>query len=211
MKGRLLSVCIVCLVVLLLVPTSGSAQERSNAVVLKGGAFFPTDDLDDNEFDSGFNGEVAYEHRFNPNFALAAGLGLYHTESDVSDPGFDMDTKLTVVPMTVTAKGIIPTGAVEFYGGGGLGLYFASVESDVRLFGYSFDLEDQDAVLGAHLLAGLTIPVSEIVFLGVEGRYIWTDDAEFEDSDVSGPYIVFLDGETNLNGFALAFNVGFRF
>ena len=64
--------------------------------------------------------------------------------------------------------------------------------------------DDSDFVVGGNLLAGVNFDIDEMVFLGIEGKYLITDEAVFSHSAVGGGF------ERNLNGFTLTGVSGFR-
>ncbi len=52
-------------------------------ITVKPGIYFPrSSDLDSS--DAGFNGEIAFGYRFNPNIAAEFGIGYLNTESSLS-------------------------------------------------------------------------------------------------------------------------------
>ncbi len=198
----------------LAVPNAALAQDNPNYVNLKLGGFSPTDDLDDADFDSGFTGEIAYGRYLFPYLALEAGIGYYETEMSVKDACYPAvgcareENEITVVPLTVTVKGVYTMNKVEFYGGLGGGAYFAEIDGKVKIAGYGdIGISDDDIVAGGHILLGLNYNITESFFLGVEGRSTWTADAEFKDDYMGLP----VSTKTNLNGYSITGVVGFRF
>jgi len=186
------------------------AQERSNYLTFKGGVFVPTDDLDDYDFDNGFNTEVAYGHKFTPNAAFEAGLGLYVTKADYDGVVLGMTVReedtISVVPLTASVKGIIPAGIVEIYGGAGAGIYFATLRSELTIAGSTDTFRDSDAVLGFHVMAGVNFNINRKFFFGLEGRRIWTGEAEFEGTVLGVP----VRPKTDLSGYTVSGQFGFR-
>lgn len=184
--------------------------ENPNCVTLKGGIYSPqSDDLED--FDTGFNGGISYGRYFHPNFALELGVGYFETEATFT--GFapilgivGEEDEITAIPLTLTAKGTYPTKYVEPYVLGGIGLYFVSVESDLSIGFFEFSLDDDDTVFGFHLGLDANFNITERLFIGVEGKYLWAE-AEFEDSVLGIP----VELDADLEGFTVTGNVGFRF
>jgi opacity protein-like surface antigen len=176
-----------------------------NYLTGKIGAYFPTGDLDDLDFDAGINAEVALGHSFSPNLALEGAVGFFQTEADLTFSGIKEEDEVWAVPLTATLKAIAPMNTAQFYVGAGGGLYF--VTADVKLTdlasGLSASDDDNDVVVGGHLLAGLTADVSPNFFFGLEGKYIFTSQADFT---VFGAPL-----EASLDGFMLTGNVGIRF
>ncbi len=194
MKRFAMAILAFVFVFVLLLPLAANAQEKSNYIVGKLGFYSPTGDLDDLEFDTGFNGQIAFGHYFHKNFALEGGIGYVQTDSDLSG----LDWEGSAIPITVTAKGILPLDTVELYAGVGIGLYFASLEVTVPGFP---SVDDDDTVFGSHLTLGANFDFSESVFFGVEGTYVITGEAEFFD-DPEG---------VSFDGFTLTGSVGYRF
>lgn len=189
-----------------------------NYITLKSGAFFPTGDLDDDDFDDGFNGAVAFGHRFNRYFALEGEAGYFQT--DTKDRGTVSSSGLTFtgravsdlfsIPLRITALGVLPLAEdrFELFGGVGFGVYITHL--DLKLDGNvtgpggsvsgTVSDDDTDVHVGGHFLAGANYNLSHNLFVGVEGRYQITDEAELFGVDAF-----------DLNGFTVTGNLGFRF
>ena len=196
MTSRARAIIVVTMTLVFLLPISARGQERRDYIIVKGGVYSPTGGLDDINFGSGFNGEVAWGHYFSPNFALEAGAGYF--ESD--------DVK--VVPLMATGKAIYPTGNWELFAEVGVGAYF--VKFDGRLnnpVAGVIVFDDDDAVFGLSLGFGVNYNITEEFFLGIEGKYLLTSDAEFGGSATSGPASL----ETELDGYIVTAVFGFRF
>ena len=108
-----------------------------------------------------------------------------------------------LVPLTGALRAIIPLGAFELYGLGGGGAYFLWTDSKVSTNNRSSSSSDKynQTLAGGFLGAGATIKVSPTVFLGVEGKYLWTSNLKLEN----------LETDINLNGIQATFNLGFLF
>ena len=192
-------------------PTSYRQYGKSlNYLTLKAGIYEPeTDDLD--EFDTGFNGEISIGHYFNPNFAMEFGVGYFKTDTDgvgvflITPYLFIIpyDVAIDVIPITLTFKGILPFEQGEIFAGLGVGGYYVDGEVDVS----SINLEDEDFIFGAHVVLGAQADITKTVFIGVEGKYFWTDDAELKDEYAGIPF----EAEFELDGFTVTANLGFRF
>ena len=201
-------------------------------MAIKAGVYDPTGDLDDAEFDTGFNGEVAFGRYVIPNLAVELGVGYWQTEASYGgvfvDPTlgvvtFSEDDEVQVIPITLTVKGVLPADMFELYLGGGIGWYFASYDTDAWMSGTVMDtpfrgsisFDDDDNVFGGHVVAGALINFSERFFFGVEGKYIWTAEAE-----ASGTAQVIVDStfvpvpihmEGDLNGYTVTGVLGVKF
>lgn len=192
MKGK---VIVFAMLLVCLMPLMAYAQDLRNVILLKSGAYFPTGELEDADFDPGFNGEVAYGRYLHPNFATEFGVGYFQSDSE----GGGVNADIWVIPLTVTVRGVIPMPGGELYAGAGAGAYVAEI--DMRVLGVSG--EDDDAVIGGHVVAGATLDINPFMFVGVEGKYLFTEEAEFTVFGV--PF------ETDLDGFTVTAMVGFRF
>jgi outer membrane protein W len=204
----------VTLILICLFPLSGFGQDNLNYLAVKGGIYSPTGDLDDFNFDSAFNGEVAYGRYFNPNFAMEIGAGYFKSDASISgvDPIFGgsyaEEDEIKVIPIILSGKGIYPSRNFELYGEIGVGIYLADFEGVVShtVLG-TIRLDDNDTVFGVNLGVGANYNITKKVFIGVEGKYILTTDAEFQGTALGIPFKV----ESDLNGFILTGNLGFRF
>lgn len=171
------------------------AQEPRGAyILLKPGGFTPTGDLEDKGFDSTFSGEIVVGSHFHPNLAVEAGVGYYQTEATSND--FAEEAELSVIPVTVTLKGVIPFIGAELNAGVGPGVYFTNIDLKGNNAGLS--TEEHHALFGGHVLIGATINISPTVYIGGEGKYIFTNEA-----DVLGSKI-------KLDGFITSLVIGFR-
>lgn len=180
------SIFIVVLVLSLLIPMNIFAQPPFY-IAFKPGIYSPqSSDLDG--FDTGFNGEFAFGFRFNPNMAAELGIGYFNTEGEKTVAGaiyggrrnFDLD----VWSFTFSLKGILPYKQWEFFGLAGGGIYSVSQPYDAGDYHhhdyYYYDY-DYDSILGGFLGAGIHYNISPKIFLGVEGKYLWTQQADFAD------------------------------
>ena len=189
-------------------------QDSPNYFALKGGIYSPTGDLDDANYDNGFNGEIAYGRYFSPHFAMEIGAGYFKSDTSLSgfDPlflgSFQEEDEIKVIPLTVTGKGIYRTGNFELFGEFGLGVYFADFEGVLTTSTLgTIRLDDSDSVFGVILGIGATYNITTNAFLGIEAKYLATGDAEFKGIAMGIPITVGGD----LNGIIVTANLGFRF
>jgi hypothetical protein len=232
MKRVVLITLVLSVSLIFLSSFSAMGQEKKVYVAVKAGVYEPTGDLDDAEFDSDFNGEVAIGFYPIPNLALEAGIGYFVSEASYSFFAFDPvygsinlneDDEVKVIPVTITAKGVLPADMFELYLGAGIGWYFASYDAKASASGVvlgtpiagSASFDDDDSVLGAHVVGGAIINISEAFFVGVEGKVIWTDEAKAEGNvrvNVDGySALVPIVMESDLNGYTVTGVVGVRF
>ena len=206
MKGlsKLIGMVIVlCLALGLSFPVQAD-KKFLNYVVAKGGIYSPqSGDL--SGFDSGFNGEVAFGHYFDRNWVLEGGIGNFETSGRkdlLLIPGSSpTSVRFRVVPLTATFKGLIPVNKFEFYGIGGIGAYY--LETDLDDLDNSRRHRDSDresaSLFGGFLGLGGTFNLTPRLFIGLEGKYLWTTTATI------------INAKTNLTGIQATANIGFRF
>ena len=138
--------------------------------------------------DEAFLIEFALGRLFHPNFALEVGTGYIH-DGHAGD-------ELQGYPVTLTGKYIYPTEKARFFAGGGVGVYFMGFDGeieDVNITG------GKDTVFGGHLLLGGDLYIHPSVFLGMEGKYLFIEKADFQGKTVE------------LDGFALTAKIGYSF
>ena len=200
----------ICVLAILSFAVPSLVVAQSNYITLKPGIYSPqSNDL--KHFDTGFNGEIAFGHQYNPNFAIEMGLGYFNTEATfrgagqvtgISYAGEERDS-LDVVPIILTFKGIIPVNNWEFFGLGGIGAYV--VNTDVKLSGsvgpYTGRLSDSDTdtIFGVHLGLGLHYNITPSWFVGAEGKYLLTSKAKYGNA------------EFKIDGILATAVLGFRF
>ena len=186
------SIFMAVLVLTFLIPINVFAKSPFY-IALKPGIYSPqSSDLDV----TGFNGEIAFGYRFNPYIAAEFGIGYFYTEGEktvvgatyVDRENFDID----VYPVTLTLKAILPYKKWEFFGLAGGGVYIVSGPYDVDDYDYHCDSHhcyydydyDYDARLGGFLGAGIHYNITRRIFVGVEGKYVWTDKVNLEDLEL---------------------------
>ena len=148
--------------------------------------------LIDGEFDTGPNIELVFGKYVNRNIAGELGIGYFETKGELSSSRTHL--KEQVFDIFYTLKGLLPMGPVEIYGGGGFGVYIskASIYPD----------HEVNTNLGLHVLAGGRYNINEQLFVGVEGKYIWSS-ASFNNGNVVD--------DVQLDGIFVGANVGIRF
>lgn len=178
-------------------PSVSLAAYPSNYVVLKGGLYSPSDDFDleGQHFnrDDGFVAEIAYGHYFAPIFALELGAGYFESKATAAVPAGE--TKFKVVPVTLTGKLLFPIGPFEPYGEFGIGGYITETDLSGTV---NQALDSTKSVFGLHAGAGVNFNITQNIFLGVEGRYLWAKPS-WGGTDIK------------LDGFTVTADLGFRF
>jgi len=213
------SVGIMCLVVVVgllpLLSATGALAEMPFYVGFKGGIYSPQSSGLDG-YDAGFSREIMIGYRFSLNIAAEFGFGYFETRGKQTYVGagytrreeFDID----ILPLVFTLKGILPYKKWEVFGLGGAGVYVVSGPFDIEsydqfYFHYSEGDYDVDAVLGVHVGGGLHYYITPRIFVGAEGKYLWTEKARLR-GDVSGKS---MEATFKLNGFIASGVIGVRF
>lgn len=169
-----------------LTPLTLGADDRRNDkgsyVSARLGPLWFLEDLED--LDTGLNAELAFGYRVLRILALELQSGYFWGEDG-------SDAELWGIPVVLNAKLIIPILFLEVYGGVGIGGYYINTETG--------PLEEEDFVLGGNLFLGAGLDVGP-VGLGLEGKYIHTDDFD-----------VGAGRNPNLQGFTVMAYVNFQF
>jgi hypothetical protein len=132
------------------------------------GLFEPNDNSDGLEgYDTGWGFDIGIGSRVSPNLAVEGTFGAYG-----ADRGSD---EVAVVPLTIGARLILPAPVVEPYIGGGLGIYFASLDET--------GIDDSDTTFGGYGALGVDAWLNPRMALNFEGRYHWVEP-EFDGFDV---------------------------
>ncbi|ACM19101.1 outer membrane protein, OmpW-related [Geotalea daltonii FRC-32] len=179
------------------------ADKPANYLAIKGGIYSPSNDFDvqhipgDSTFSRldnkiGFAGEVAFGRYIMPAVAMELGAGYFESKGS-GEAVAGQDARLRVVPVVLTAKVLLPLGPVEPYGEFGVGGYFSKVR-DFKID----ESTNTKAMFGLHAGAGLNFNITDGFFLGLEGRYLWTDDS-------------WGSSDAKLDGFITMAALGFRY
>lgn len=130
------------------------------------GFFEPNDDFDGlRGYDSGGAFDIGIGSRVSPILAVDGTFGAY-----AADLG---PNEVTVVPVTIGLRLVIPNPVIEPYVGGGVGLYFADLEErDADPF---FDIDDSDTTVGGYASFGVDMWLNPRIALNLEGKYHWAE------------------------------------
>ena len=197
---------------------ASAAGRLGNYLALKGGIYSPSASFNLDNIDvettfagdtkTGFNGEIAFGRYVLPTFALEAGVGYFKGKGSF-DPGnltlTSRQIDFNVIPVTVSAKALIPVGRVDPYAELGIGAYFTKFNVDDNLNTFS-----GSTTFGVHSGGGINVNVTEKVFLGVEGRYVWANPS-FGDQKIKLNDEEYALNGFELNGFTTMLALGFCF
>jgi len=181
---------------------STAADRLGNYLALKGGIYSPSATFDlsnvdvettfDGDTETGFDGEIAFGHYLLPTFALELGIGYFRGKGSYETTATRGQVDFDVIPVILSAKVLVPVGAVDPYGEFGIGAYFSEFNVDDSLNTF-----DGTTTFGIHAGAGLNVAISPKVFIGVEARYVWAEPS------FGGQTITLNDEDYELNGFEL--------
>ena len=186
------------------------APEKSlyEYVALKFGIYIPqTTEIKDGggdlDMDSAFNGELALGHYFHKNIALELGVGYTKPNKSMSftdiSGTFSADVDMTIIPVTLGVRGLLPMGKFEPYAMAGIGAYFTELEVSANLSGFGgASASESDTAFGFFLGLGANFNITKEIFLGLEGKYLWLEPS-FDGLDMK------VDGITGTA------NIGYRF
>ena len=188
-------------------------SKKDNYAQLKVGMFQPTGDLEDADFDNGGAVSVVYGRYLNKYLVLEVGFDVFGADQTLrganSQAGrYTQDNTLVGTAALVTLKGEFSAGPVDLFCGVGGGIYAVTLSSEIdsSRFG-DLDTDDSDGVFGVHVVAGANYNINERFFIGLEGKYRWTDDVDIRESIASIP----VEYTGDLSGYTVTFNAGFRF
>ncbi len=180
---------------------------------MKLGIYSPESDelTDDTHFDTGWTGEISFGRYFHRNFAVELGVGYLETDGDDANfraPGaYGADLEIRAIPVTLTAKGVLPLRNVDLFAAIGVGFYFVMADADVTTYPIGSDsFDDDDIVFGFHGGLGANFNITQNIFIGMEGKYLWARP-EFEGTILGRRW----EFDADLDGFTITINIGYRF
>jgi hypothetical protein len=145
------------------------------------------------QYSSDWGGNFVIGSRLSPFAAIEGGVG-YYTASTGSN-------EVSVVPVTIGGRLIIPHPVFELYFGGGIGAYFASLDEPPFTPPFNYiGTNDSDTTIGGYVSFGLDMWLNPKAAINVEGRY-----------QMANPSFTRNDGlsfDVDVSGWEL--NVGFR-
>ncbi len=209
-----ISAVIVVMLVLSAVPALAIGQDQKMSYTkVNLGAYQPTGQLDDEDYDIGINLSLSWGRYLTPYLGIEAGVDSIVSDNDFYSSNdtagtYDQENVIIGNGLTFTVKSIYPSKPVRMYAGGGLGLYAVTLatEIDSSRRGDS-DKSETDFTVGAHVVAGLDFDISDRCFVNIEGKYRFIEDVDIHETVASIP--VAYDGD--LDGFSLTTGIGFHF
>jgi opacity protein-like surface antigen len=160
-----------------------------NVLGFKLGGYFP-DSSDLEDFDAGIHVEGFLERVISRNFRLGAALGYQETSN--SSTSFQLDQDVSSTYLLVNAKLMVPVQAFEPYAEAGGGFYLTHIKESLPVG----SLSEQDSSFGYFAGGGVNWYFTKDYFIGVGGRYFWS---ETKDLNIA------------LDGLLVDVNLGVRF
>ena len=117
-------------------------------------------------YSSGLSGNIGFGSRLGPIGAIEGTVGYFSAER-----GSD---KASVIPVTIGGRLIIPHPVFEPYIGGGIGVYFASLEEQAYYYTptlYYPGTDDSNTTIGGYFSMGMDFWLNPRTALNLEGRY----------------------------------------
>jgi outer membrane protein W len=207
---KLLYVSLMC--VFILASTTLYAAETyslgNTNVALKVDYFAFTEDVfGDVDLDEGVYVGLEGYYGVMPDLYVGLEVGWAGTSNDgdinIAGEMVDTDVDVTLVPVELNLKYVIEA-SPEWIIGFGAGVSYNYFEVEVDPKGYS-DADEDDWVWGGQLFAEVNYKMSEQWFLGVNGKYQWTEDLEF---DIRGEDI---ETDTSADNWRVGAQIGMMF
>jgi opacity protein-like surface antigen len=146
------------------------------------------------QYDSGWSGNIVIGSRLSPFGAIEGGVGYYTVSAGSND--------VSVVPVTIGGRLIIPHPVFELYFGGGIGAYFASMSEPAFTPPFNYiGTDDSDTTIGGYFSIGLDMWINPKAAINIESRYQMADPSFTRNDGISF--------DVDVSGWEL--NVGFRF
>ncbi len=180
---RFVTVLALALSIMTAVVSVADAEPLQQSAQLKAGLYFPAT----KSFDVGTGIDLVYSVKPNPYAAVEAGIGYYRSENGTT--GF-----LSAIPLTVSARGILPLQYINAYAGGGIGTYYKMAGGTTEL-----PADHSEFSFGYHANAGIEFPSSNGLSLLLDGKYMAVNQGRFKSYDIKH------DGVAVYGGFALNF------
>jgi hypothetical protein len=181
-----------------------------NYLVLKTGVFYPEGDL--KNLNAGFNGELAYGFRFSRHGALEIGSGYFETSNtsraSIGGSGLSLRGYMHAVPLTIAIKPIIPLNRrFEVYALGGGGAYYIHSSGTFLAASGRVSGSEDTVVGGGFLGAGGTYNLPQNFFISLEGKYLWTSNANVKGNIARTPF----NTDVKIEGIQGTLSIGARF
>jgi len=162
---------------------------------------FTDDAFDQIDLENGVYVGLEGYYAIYPNLYLGLEAGWAGSKNDdtINTDAFgevDVDIKVTYIPVELNLKYAIPISpdwVVDF--GGGISYNYFKIKAE------DIDEDADDWLLGGQVFTDITYKISKEWFIGINGKYQFTDDLEFDN----------IDTKTNANNWRVGAQVGLIF
>ena len=190
------------------VPTARADEGAGNFLSLRAGVVLPRDQRRD--FGMDFAIEAAATRQFYPLLQGELAVGYFRTVSGVTDVApypdpvtfnayIPMKQTASVVPVTLSAKGVLPGSAFQPFISAGAGIYIVNLEDDPTDPALA-TRRDSASPFGYHFGLGATVMLGGNLVASFEGRYLLLSEATF-----------FRGDQPSLSQIHLTAGLGYRF
>lgn len=143
--------------------TDAHSAAFQQSTQLKAGGYFPATKA----FEPGTGIDLAYSIKPLPYAAVDAAIGYYRAENGAA--GF-----ISTIPLTISARAILPLQYINFYTGGGVGTYFKMAGGTTEI-----PSDHSEFSTGYHANAGIEFTASPTLSLLLEGKYVSVNQGTF--------------------------------
>lgn len=163
-----------------------------------------TDDVFDNiDLDDAIYVGLEGYYAVMPNIYLGMEAGWADAENDDKIGNIKVDIDVTYIPIELNLKYVAEIAPLWVLGfGGGISYNYFEIEAN------NIDRDADDWVFGGQVFAELNYKMSDYWFLGIEGKYQWTEDLEFDDAGYRGQDI---ETDTSPDNLRFGAKIGFIF
>jgi outer membrane protein W len=163
-----------------------------------------TDDVFENiDLDNGIYVGLEGYYAVMPNIYLGMETGWAGAENDDKVGNLKVDIDVTYIPIELNLKYMAEI-APQWVLGVGAGISYNYFEIEAN----DIDRDADDWVFGGQVFADLNYKMNDQWFLGIEGKYQWTEDLEFDDVRYDGRD---LETNTSADNWRIGAKIGFAF
>jgi outer membrane protein W len=200
-------ILLVLAVMLVFASTSFAAEKYSlgmSNVALKVDYLNFTEDVFDNvDLDQAIYVGLEGYYAIYPNLYLGMEAGWAGAENDDDIEGIDVDVDVQFIPVELNLKYAFEF-APQWVGslGAGVSYSYFDIEAD------GIDADADDWLFGGQVFAGIDYKFNEQWFVGIEGKYQFTEELEFDDL---GDADVDVETETSADNWRVGAKIGYMF
>ncbi len=166
---------------------------------------FTEDAFDEIDLDEGVYVGLEWYYALFPDLylGLEGGWATAENDDDIGDTNINVDIDVYFIPIELNLKYAFEF-APQWVGSVGAGISYSYFEIEAD----RIDADADDWVFGGQVFAGIDYNFHDQWFFGIEGKYQFTDDLEFDDV---GRADVDVDTDTSADNWRVGAKVGFVF